>query len=61
MDLRLKNKVAIITGAGSTKKGDGVGSAISIIFAKHGCKVLLADKNIDYAKNTAEMITSFGG
>jgi len=61
MDLRLKNKVAIITGAGSTKKGDGVGSAISIIFAKHGCKVLLADKNIDYAKNTAEMISSFGG
>ena len=44
MDKRLSNKVAIVTGAGSSDRGDGVGSAISITFAKHGCKVLLVDK-----------------
>ena len=45
MDQRLSNKVAIVTGAGSSDRGDGVGCAISITFAKHGCKVLLVDKN----------------
>ena len=51
MDQRLTKKVAIITGAGSTDRGDGVGSAISITFAKHGCKVLLVDKNQEYDAN----------
>ena len=61
MDQRLSNKVAIVTGAGSSDRGDGVGSAISITFAKHGCKVLLVDKNETYAKNTASAIRDLGG
>jgi len=61
MDQRLTKKVAIITGAGSTDRGDGVGSAISITFAKHGCKVLLVDKNQEYAENTASAIRDVGG
>ena len=61
MDQRLTKKVAIITGAGSTDRGNGVGSAISITFAKHGCKVLLVDKNQEHAENTASAIRDVGG
>ena len=35
---KLENKVAVITGAGS-----GMGRAMAILFAEHGCKVVLAD------------------
>lgn len=38
--MRLKGKVAIVTGAGS-----GLGRAVSIRFAKEGAKLLLADVN----------------
>ncbi len=34
--MKLKNKVAIITGAGS-----GIGKAIAVDFAKEGAKVML--------------------
>ena len=35
--LRLNEKVAIITGAGSSGPGVGIGKAISILFANQGC------------------------
>ena len=38
--MRLANKVAIITGAGS-----GIGLETSILFAKEGASVILADVN----------------
>ena len=40
--MRLKNKVAIITGAGSEK---GIGHATSLLFAEEGAKVLIQDIN----------------
>ena len=42
---RLGGKVAIVTGAGATGRGDfvGIGQAISILFARHGASVLLVD------------------
>jgi 3-oxoacyl-[acyl-carrier protein] reductase len=54
--MKLANKVAIITGAGS---GFGRGSAI--LFAKEGAKVVIADINDAGGKETVEKIKSNGG
>ena len=40
---RLNNKVAIITGAGSSGPGIGNGKATAIIYAREGARVLLVD------------------
>jgi len=49
--MRLKDKVAIITGAGS-----GIGQASAIMFAREGAKVTVADYNIKGAEETAKKI-----
>jgi NAD(P)-dependent dehydrogenase (short-subunit alcohol dehydrogenase family) len=54
--MRLKDKVALVTGAGS-----GIGEAIAIGFAKEGALVVAADKNADTAGRTAETIRTAGG
>lgn len=54
--MRLKNKVAIITGAAS-----GMGYAEALQFAKEGAKVVVADINIDDAIKVAGEINNFGG
>lgn len=53
---RLKNKVAIVTGAGS-----GIGRAIALDFSKEGAKVVIADYNEESAKETVEMIKQNNG
>lgn len=53
---RLKNKVAIITGAGS-----GIGRAIAQKFAQEGAKVVVADNNEKTAEETAGLISHAGG
>ena len=58
--LRLNQKVAIITGAGSSGPGVGTGKAISILFAKQGCKVVLVDNNKDRVKETLDLILDEG-
>tara|TARA_Y100000758_G_C15984558_1_gene398178 strand:- start:24 stop:836 length:813 start_codon:yes stop_codon:yes gene_type:complete len=58
--LRLNQKVAIITGAGSSGPGIGTGKAISILFARHGCKVVLVDNNEDRVKETLGYILADG-
>ena len=50
MDLNLKGKVALVTGAGSQV---GFGKAICLRLAKEGCQVVAADINLDGAKQTA--------
>lgn len=59
---RLKDKVAIVVGAGSTP-GDtmGNGRATAILFAREGAKVMLVDKRLDSAEETKVMIDADGG
>jgi 3-hydroxybutyrate dehydrogenase len=53
--MRLKDKVAIITGAAS-----GIGKEIAIIFAREGAKVAIADLNQNAADATAREIDATG-
>lgn len=54
--MRLKNKVAVITGAAS-----GIGKEIALVYAKEGAKIAIADLNLEKATLTAEEIKSLGG
>ncbi|MFX1339827.1 MAG: SDR family NAD(P)-dependent oxidoreductase [Promethearchaeota archaeon] len=59
---RLKDKIAIVVGAGQ-QPGDTIGNgrATSILFAREGAKVMLVDKNLESAKETQSMIEKEGG
>jgi len=52
----LNNKIAIVTGAGS-----GLGEAISLLFAKNGATVALADVDVAGAERVLRQITQAGG
>ena len=54
--MRLENKVALITGAGS-----GTGRAASMLFAREGAKIAAVDVNEASAAETAQMIKAAGG
>ena len=56
MAMMLKDKVALITGAGS-----GIGRASAIRFAEEGAKVMVADVRPESAANTASEIGKAGG
>jgi len=54
--MRLKDKVALITGAGS-----GIGQATAVLFAREGARVAVVDVREDAAKGTTEQIERAGG
>src|SRR5258708_1534811 len=56
MSRSLDGKSAIVTGAGS-----GVGRVSALRFAQEGAKVVVADINIDNAKEAVREIESGGG
>jgi hypothetical protein len=58
---RLKDKVALVSGAGSSGLGWGNGKATAVLFAREGAKVLAADLNLDAAIETKRIIESEGG
>lgn len=60
--MRLKDKVAIVVGAGQTP-GDTIGNgrATAILFAREGAQVVLVDRDLDSALETAAMIEAEGG
>lgn len=57
MDLGLKGKVALVTGAGSQK---GFGRGIAVALAKEGCDLVLADIDLESAKQTEDEIKNLG-
>jgi NAD(P)-dependent dehydrogenase (short-subunit alcohol dehydrogenase family) len=60
--MRLGEKVGIVVGAGqSPGETVGTGRAAAIVFAREGAKVLLVDRNLDSAAETAEIIGGEGG
>jgi 3-hydroxybutyrate dehydrogenase len=54
--MRLKNKVAIVTGAAS-----GIGRGIALLYAREGAKVAIADLNLDEAQQVADEINAEKG
>lgn len=60
-EMGLKDKVAIVTGAGSRAEGIGNGRAAAILLAREGCKVVLLDATREWAEATKTMIDKDGG
>jgi len=58
---RLRNKVAMVVGAGSIGPGWGNGKATAVTFAREGAKVFCVDVNLTAAEETANIISSEGG
>src|ERR1700739_4069787 len=60
---RLKEKVAIVIGAGSSGPGWGNGKATAVLFAREGAKVVAVavDVNLAAAEQTANIIEDEGG
>lgn len=58
----MAGKAGIVVGAGQTP-GDTIGNgrAAAILFAREGARVLLVDRRLDSAEETAEMIRAEGG
>jgi len=57
MDLGLKGKVALVTGAGSQK---GFGKGIAMVLAREGCDVIVLDLDLEGAQKTANEIAALG-
>jgi NAD(P)-dependent dehydrogenase (short-subunit alcohol dehydrogenase family) len=60
-DWGLKGKVAIVTGAGAARTGIGNGRAAAILLARAGARVIVVDREIELAEQTAAMIKEQGG
>jgi 3-oxoacyl-[acyl-carrier protein] reductase len=57
MDLKLKDKVAVVTGTGSQI---GFGRGIALMLAKEGCHIICVDMDLVGAKQTAEDVEKLG-
>jgi NAD(P)-dependent dehydrogenase (short-subunit alcohol dehydrogenase family) len=60
-DGRLKDKVAIVVGAGSCGPGWGNGKATAVLFARQGARVFAVDINLAAAEETKAIIDQEGG
>jgi|SRR5579859_3022138 len=60
MTRRLDGKVAIVTGGGG-REILGIGQAISLLFAREGCRVAVMDINREFGESTVAKIRGDGG
>lgn len=58
---RLAGKVAIVTGAGSSEEGWGIGRAIAALFAAEGARVFAVDRSEAAVAETCRLIAQAGG
>lgn len=56
MELLLKDKVAIVTGAAS-----GIGKAVALLYAQYGARVVVSDINNSDSKKVVDAIKASGG
>ena len=54
--MKLQGKVALITGG-----AQGIGKAIALLFAREGAAVVVADINLEKARETCRQVESLGG
>ena len=54
--MRLKDKVALITGAGS-----GIGRETALLFAQEGASIVVVDVNDEAGQKTVQMVQDAGG
>ncbi len=59
--MRMKGKVAIVTGAGSRADGIGNGRAAAVLLAREGASVALLDTVPEWVAATHELIAAEGG
>jgi NAD(P)-dependent dehydrogenase (short-subunit alcohol dehydrogenase family) len=60
-DAGLAGKVALISGGGAAGDGIGNGRAAAILLSRAGAKVVVADRKLELAERTVEMIAAEGG
>ncbi|MDE0060509.1 MAG: SDR family NAD(P)-dependent oxidoreductase [Defluviicoccus sp.] len=58
---KLRDRVAIVVGAGSVGPGWGNGKAAAVLFAREGARVLAVDIDADAAGETAAIVAREGG
>jgi NAD(P)-dependent dehydrogenase (short-subunit alcohol dehydrogenase family) len=61
MDLQLKDKVALVFGAGSVGPGWGNGKAAAVAYARAGARVVAIDLTREAAAATSDLIAAEGG
>lgn len=58
---RVKDKVAIVTGAGSIGPGWGNGKAAAVLYAREGARVVAVDRDISAAEETRDIVAGENG
>ena len=62
MPKRVDGKAAVVVGGGQTKgETIGNGRATAIVLAREGARVLVVDRHLASARETADMIVAEGG
>ncbi len=61
MTQRMKDKVAVVVGAGSVGEGWGNGKAAAALYAREGAQVFCIDRSLAAAQATATLIEGEGG
>jgi len=58
---RMKGKVVLVTGAGSSGEGWGNGKAAAVLYAREGARIFAVDRRIQAAQETQVIIRGEGG